>query len=205
MTLSDPTSGAGYAFGEQLTSAHMTTIATQQPDALDIVNGGTYAMGTVTLNTGTLNVGSATLDINASGTFTSAFGATITHSAEVTLNENLNFNGANAVAEWRVDTTTLASATADENFGDSADVWIMTTELTQNVTYTIDNSANVGARVRLVRRASTPGAFTITIQRTDTTALATMDSGQVSWVDFINTAANTWSVCGWSGNVSSIH
>ena len=42
MTLLDPTLGVGYAFGEKLPSTHMTTIATQQPRALDIVNGGTY-------------------------------------------------------------------------------------------------------------------------------------------------------------------
>lgn len=42
MTLVDPTATVGYAFGEKLTSADMTTIATQQPDAWDIVNGGTY-------------------------------------------------------------------------------------------------------------------------------------------------------------------
>jgi len=42
MTLLDPTLGVGYAFGEKLPSTHMTTIATQQPRALDIVNGGSY-------------------------------------------------------------------------------------------------------------------------------------------------------------------
>jgi len=42
MTLLDPTLGVGYAFGEKLPSTHMTTIATQQPRALDIVNGGPY-------------------------------------------------------------------------------------------------------------------------------------------------------------------
>jgi hypothetical protein len=35
MALTDPTSGAGYAFGERLTSADMTTLATQQPYGLD--------------------------------------------------------------------------------------------------------------------------------------------------------------------------
>ncbi len=42
MALTDPTSGAGYAFGQVLTSAHMTTIATQLPDAIDGAAGGTY-------------------------------------------------------------------------------------------------------------------------------------------------------------------
>lgn len=42
MTLTDPTSGAGYAFGEILPSADMTTIATQLPRALDGNLGGTY-------------------------------------------------------------------------------------------------------------------------------------------------------------------
>src|SRR5262245_57714111 len=42
MPLSDPTSGAGYAFGQKLPSSHMTTIATQQVRALDVINGGSY-------------------------------------------------------------------------------------------------------------------------------------------------------------------
>ena len=42
MTLTDPTGGVGYAFGEVLPSSHMTTIATQQPDALDGAAGGSY-------------------------------------------------------------------------------------------------------------------------------------------------------------------
>ena len=55
MTLVDPTSAAGYAFGAKLPAADMTTIATQQPDAVDGVNGGTYA-GDFTLN-GTITMG----------------------------------------------------------------------------------------------------------------------------------------------------
>lgn len=43
MSLTDPTSGAGYSFGERLPSSHMTTIATQQPNALDAVGGGTWS------------------------------------------------------------------------------------------------------------------------------------------------------------------
>src|SRR5262245_48932089 len=42
MALSDPTSGAGYSFGQVLPSSHMTTIANQQVRALDAVNGGTW-------------------------------------------------------------------------------------------------------------------------------------------------------------------
>ena len=45
MTLLDPTLGVGYAFGEKLPSTHMTTIATQQPRALDVINGGSYVQG----------------------------------------------------------------------------------------------------------------------------------------------------------------
>ena len=43
MTLIDPTSGLGYAFGQKLPSTHMTTIATQQPNAIDGAGGGAYA------------------------------------------------------------------------------------------------------------------------------------------------------------------
>lgn len=42
MTLVDPTGGVGYSFGQKLSSTDMTTIATQQPNALDATNGGTY-------------------------------------------------------------------------------------------------------------------------------------------------------------------
>jgi hypothetical protein len=45
MSLSDPTGAAGYAFGAKLPSTHMTTIATQQVRALDIVSGGTWSLG----------------------------------------------------------------------------------------------------------------------------------------------------------------
>lgn len=42
MSLVDPTSGAGYAFGAKLPATHMTTIATNQPKAVDGSGGGTY-------------------------------------------------------------------------------------------------------------------------------------------------------------------
>ena len=42
MALVDPTGGVGYAFGQKLPSTHMTTIAKQQPNAIDGVNGGSY-------------------------------------------------------------------------------------------------------------------------------------------------------------------
>lgn len=51
MTFIDPTSGIGYAFGEILTSADMTTITLQQPRAWDIINGGTFTTtGISTIN-----------------------------------------------------------------------------------------------------------------------------------------------------------
>lgn len=51
MTLIDPKGGVPYAFGEILPSAHMTTIASQQPRALDVVQGGIYAnAGPVVIN-----------------------------------------------------------------------------------------------------------------------------------------------------------
>lgn len=44
MTLVDPTGGLGYSYGQKLPSTHMSTLVTQQPNALDIVNGGTYEL-----------------------------------------------------------------------------------------------------------------------------------------------------------------
>lgn len=40
--LTDPTSGLGWSFGEVLTSAAMTTIANELPNAIDGTGGGTY-------------------------------------------------------------------------------------------------------------------------------------------------------------------
>ena len=42
--LTDPTGGVGYAFGEVLSSTHMTTIATNQPKAVDGAGGGSYTL-----------------------------------------------------------------------------------------------------------------------------------------------------------------
>lgn len=72
MTATDPTSGAGYAFGEVLTSAHMTTIANQQPNLLDAIGGGSYTLGTnLTWTTAT----GITLTFAAAGTGAVAFTA----------------------------------------------------------------------------------------------------------------------------------
>lgn len=43
MTLVDPKSGVAYAFGEKLPSAHVNTVWAQQPNALDLVGGGTWS------------------------------------------------------------------------------------------------------------------------------------------------------------------
>jgi hypothetical protein len=43
LVLTDPTGGAGYAFGAKLPSTDMTTIATQQVRAVDGTLGGTYS------------------------------------------------------------------------------------------------------------------------------------------------------------------
>lgn len=51
MTLVDPTSGLGYSFGQKLPSTHMTTIATNQPKAVDGDGGGTWTpSATIVLN-----------------------------------------------------------------------------------------------------------------------------------------------------------
>lgn len=44
MSLVDPTSGIGYAYGEVLPSADVTTVFTQQQDALDGAGGGAYTL-----------------------------------------------------------------------------------------------------------------------------------------------------------------
>ena len=67
MSLTDPTGGAGYSTGEVLTSTHMTTIANQQPYALDGNGGGTYTpSAAIIVNGSGLTVG---------GNFTLKYGA----------------------------------------------------------------------------------------------------------------------------------
>lgn len=44
MAFTDPTSGAGYAFGQTWPSAHATQLAAQSGRALDIIGGGTHTM-----------------------------------------------------------------------------------------------------------------------------------------------------------------
>lgn len=66
--LTDPTAGAGYAFGQTLPSAHMTTIATQQPDAVDGRLGGTYQLAnalTIADNGGSVVLGTTVEFANA--------------------------------------------------------------------------------------------------------------------------------------------
>lgn len=71
MALTDPTGGTGYAVGQKLPSAHMTTLATQAPRGLDAVNGGTYACdGAITVNnagSGSITYGSS-LNVTWTGT-----------------------------------------------------------------------------------------------------------------------------------------
>lgn len=65
--LTDPTGGAGYAFGQILPSSHMTTLAQQQVRALDIVNGGSYTQSDHATIAGTKNItlsGSGYLNIS---------------------------------------------------------------------------------------------------------------------------------------------
>lgn len=52
MPLTDPSGGAGYAFGAVLPSSHMTTIATNQPKALSEV-GGTHTLSAALAVNGT--------------------------------------------------------------------------------------------------------------------------------------------------------
>ena len=57
MTLIDPTGGVGYAFGQILPSSHMTTVMTQQPNAIDGINGSSHTLNSdLAINTNTVNI-----------------------------------------------------------------------------------------------------------------------------------------------------
>ena len=100
MTLLDPTLGVGYAFGEKLPSTHMTTIATQQPRALDIVSGGSYTQAGQSILDGEALKGGGVDPIR----YTNLLGVTV--------------SGANAETRWTtghpvfLDATTLDTAGA---------------------------------------------------------------------------------------------
>lgn len=69
MSLVDPKSGVGYAFGEKLPSGHVNTVWAQQPRALDATSGGAYTLGTaLTWTINTLLTLNGTADIDFTGT-----------------------------------------------------------------------------------------------------------------------------------------
>lgn len=70
MAFTDPTSGVGYAFGEVLPSADMTTIATQQPGALDVIGGGTYSALGANISLAASSSRTFTFHTNVSAIFT---------------------------------------------------------------------------------------------------------------------------------------
>jgi hypothetical protein len=205
MTLTDPTGGAGYAFGEVLPSADMTTIATQQPDALDIVNGGTYTAGTVTLNTGTVNVGSATLDINASGTLSTAVGATVSLSSAVsmigalTATGDVIMSGTSGRLRLRVDTSTMSTTLGTDTWkGEDADIFIMAS-LTGNMIWDLESSTSDGSFCMVVRPDT--NAHTLQFGRDGGATLLDFPSGQRAWAIFANDGSD-WRTIAYSSNAT---
>jgi hypothetical protein len=79
MGLTDPTSGAGYSFGQKFPSAHATSIVTQLPSALK--RDGTDAItGSITVNNGAevIIAGGSGLQIGAAGSMALATTAGLT-------------------------------------------------------------------------------------------------------------------------------
>lgn len=128
MSLSDPTSGVGYAFGAKLPSTHMTTIATQQPRALDYVNGGTYTCvnALTTTNSSTLTqtfngdvtktynqVSDNTYDDIVDRTYNAAFDATYNGTATSLLNGPLYFTLADTVNTSIISVASSVDVTVD--------------------------------------------------------------------------------------------
>lgn len=114
MSLTDPTSGIGYAFGAKLPSSHMTTIATQQPNALDYVNGGTYTCANAMTTTNT-----AALTQTFNGAVARTYGSTNSHTAtaaNTTVNlgtRTLTVQGNCAVTFANAPTMTYTGATVE--------------------------------------------------------------------------------------------
>lgn len=67
MALVDPTGGIGYSFGQKLPSTHMTTIAQQQPNAIDGVGGGTYTPAAPLVVNGITTLKLEVLDLKSDG------------------------------------------------------------------------------------------------------------------------------------------
>jgi len=189
VTLVDPTTGVGYAFGEILPSAHMTTIASQQPDALDAINGGTYVQTAAIAVTGddwSLGAGSDALVLNFATTTTTS---------------SLVMSGDDAVTQKRVDSTTLVDG--DIVFADTHDYWLTNAATSAGREYTLADSTRVGACVWLWRRHQS--AFDIDIKVDGGTTFAcTLDANFESWVKFCNIASAKWRVVAHGANVSAI-
>ena len=190
MTLIDPTSGVGYAFGEVLPSADMTTIATQQVRALDIINGGVFtATADVTVedtgaqswenNFDQIVIGEANttaITLGNSGAATSIQG---THTINVTDGElinlrNIHMSGVGARFRWRVSEGVLTNA--DANVEISSDIWHTdATNLTAERTYTVGDGGfgetpTVGNVLHIIRRMG--GAFNILVENESAVQIA---------------------------------
>jgi hypothetical protein len=105
MSLTDPTAGAGYGFGQKLPSAHMTTLATQVVRAADATNGSSHTLtgtlaiggsGTVTINPATFNLGATA--VNFLGTLNTFATAT-----QVNTGTAFTWKGVNSTDVPRID------------------------------------------------------------------------------------------------------
>jgi hypothetical protein len=150
----DPTGGVGYGFGAQLPSAHMTTIATQQPDLVDSATGGTWPGNHIWTGNHTFNgqlAGTSTggtLDISATAL---TIGAT-------DLDGLLDMNAATSGIAYR----TATVLDADSNLSVAVDEYRIAATLGADRTYTLlDASAPVpvdGQRIKVFRTFVLGGA-----------------------------------------------
>ena len=166
MTLVDPTGGTGYAFGAVLSSTHMTTLANQQPDAVDGVGGGSYA-GNISW--------SGAHDISGS----------------MALNCPVTFNSSGRVG-WRLNTLVNADADMIADY----DEYRFTVAPTVNRTYTLRHTGTVpttGNRIRAIMTITSVTADAI-FEREDTTELARIvGSGNGGSVEFTyHSGGNGW-------------
>jgi hypothetical protein len=197
----DPTSGAGYGFGAQLPSAHMTTIATQQPGLVDSVTGGTWPGNHIW-------TGNHTFSGQLGGTPTGGvldLSATTLTIAAADIAGVLNMSAAGSGIAYR--TGTLVNA--DANLSKAIDEYRFTVAPSVARTYTLLDASSTpadGQRLRVIMTISSPTADAIFKRETGATEIGRIKGlNNGGWLEFTyHSAGNGWYVsgCGQDGQVT---
>jgi len=216
---------AGWSLNETLTSTQISLVDSQvSARACDkqagqsetcqanyTFNTGTCAFaGATTLSgTGTLTCASGSATTFQSGsTLTCQSGSTIAFQSgsTTTISGALVRTGGSGTTAWRLTVTAISDANADLTV--AQDIYVSTnTALTANRVYTLRHTGTVptdGQVIHYVRRGL--GAFTVTIQREDATALLVLPVSAYGFGRFVySTNFTAWLLVDWSFNATTIN